>query len=508
MAEQPNIVLFMVDQLIPMMTGAYGHPCAYTPNIDRLAEEGVTFDNAYSTIPVCVPARCSLLSGMYGGSTGCFDNGGILPAEWPTHNHYLNIQGYDTALAGKGHFVGPDQLHGFAERFMTDIYPSGFRFMAKRGAEMKPEDLHPNPIAVDYTMEHVGVRQYSMQIGYDEEAMFHTRIYLSRKRSQMSGSGQEPIPPRDDTPFFLQVSLNHPHEPFHVMQKYWDLYEGKEIPIPEIPDDIEKMHSTLDRSLNQLHGCDRIDVTSPDNLRHLHRAYLAAVSFVDEKLGELRTMLEHFGLAENTIVFFISDHGDMLGRRGMVQKRAFYEDSSRVPIIAYMPKAYRRGVPGSRVAEPVSFVDVAPTILELAGVPEWQPMDGRSLVPLMEGEREPERAVFCENYSEGIDRVCLMVRQGPYKYTYFHESDERQLFNVEEDPEEWNNLAAQPEYSEICKSMEQLILGQFDPDDLERRAQQSYEHKTTVQASMLATGGVKWNFKPEQDVGHMYWRDH
>lgn len=508
MTGRPNIVLFMADQLIPMMTGAYGHPAAHTPNIDRLAREGVAFDGAYSTVPVCVPARCSILSGMYGASTGCYDNGGILPADWPTHNHYLNVHGYDTALAGKAHFVGPDQLHGFAERFMTDIYPSGFRFMPARGAEMKPENLHPNPIAVDYTAENAGVRQYSMQIGYDEEAMFHARIFLSRKRSRMSGSGQEAIPPRDDKPFFLQVSLNHPHEPFHVLQKYWDLYDGVDIPIPEIPAELGATRSVLDRSLNRLHGADRIDVRDPENLLAVQRAYLAAVSFVDDKLGELRGMLDQFGLAENTIILFVSDHGDMLGRRGMVQKRAFYEYSSRVPLIVYTPPAYRRGTPGDRVAEPVSLVDIAPTILDLAGVERWSPMDGSSMVPLMEGIRQPDRVVFCENYSEGIDRVCLMARQEQFKYTYFHGTDERQLFNIAEDPDEWTNLAGDPSYDALCDRMERLILDRFDPDELERRAQQSYDHKSIVQASMIAAGGVRWNHRPKLDVDHMYWRDH
>ena len=507
MKRLPNIVLFMADQLIPMMTGAYGHPCAHTPNIDRLAREGVTFDSAYSTIPVCVPARCSVLSGMYGASTGCFDNGGILPAGWPTHNHYLNIAGYDTAISGKAHFIGPDQLHGFKERFMTDIYPSGFRFMPQRGAGMKPENLHPNPIAVDYLSENVGVRQSSMQLGYDEEAMFHARMYLARKRSAMSGSGQEALPARDDTPFFLQVSLNHPHEPFHVLQKHWDLYEGAEIPVPEIPDDIDEHHSSMDRSLIKLHGSDRVNVTAKDNLKDLHRAYLASVSFVDEKVGELCSMLDEFGLADNTIILFVSDHGDMLGARGMVQKRVFYENSARVAMILYAPPSFSAGEPGTRVSEPVSLTDVAPTILELAGISDAQPMDGGSLLSLARGNREPDRYVFCENCSEGVDQVCLMIRKGNFKYTYLHRSGERQLFDLRPDPGEWNNLADDPEFADICKEMEGLILEKFSLDDLEVRAQRSFEQKSLVQRSMLASGGVRWNYEPKQDVHNMYWRD-
>ncbi|WP_455382989.1 sulfatase-like hydrolase/transferase [Salinispira pacifica] len=507
MRDQPNIVLFMADQLIPMLTQAYGHPCAYTPNLNELAKEGVTFDAAYSTVPVCVPARCSELSGCYGATTGCFDNGGILPADWPTHNHYLNLAGYDTALAGKAHFVGPDQLHGFKQRFMTDIYPSGFRFMPRRGDEMKPEDLHPHPIAVDYLVENIGVRQFSMQMGYDEEALFHARMFLSGKRTQISGSGQEAAPLRDDKPFFLHVSLNHPHEPFHVLKEFWDLYEGVDIPIPEnwLPD--ESCTTVFDRSLHKLHGTDHIDVTAPENLRALYRAYLASVSFVDHKLGQLRETLENFGLTENTIIIFVSDHGDMLGRRGMVQKRTFYEYSSRIPLIVHVPLGIRKTSAGRRVEEPVSLVDVAPTILELAGIHNYLPMDGSSLVPFLTNATEPDRHVFCENYSEGVDRVCLMVRKGPWKYTYIHGSEDRQLFNVMEDPEELHNLAHSAAHREKREELETLILSRFEPGELDRRAQRSYEQKAIVQRSMCRPGQKSWNYRPELDVDHMYWRD-
>lgn len=512
MTQKPNIVMFIVDQLIPMMTSVYGHPCACTPNLDRFAETATVFNAAYSTVPVCVPARVSLLTGMYAKSTGCFDNGGILSPGWPTHNHYLNIAGYDTALAGKAHFVGPEQMHGFQERFTTNIYPSAFKFLPPRGEHTVTGELHPNPIAVDYLARNCGVRQYSMQMNFDEEALLHGRTYLARKRSQMSGSGQEAPPPRDDTPFFLQLGLNHPHEPFHVTQRHWDLYADADIPTPSIPDNIEELRTALDRSTIRLHGSDKVDVSDPENLEYLHRAYLAAVSYVDEKFGEFLSWLEEFGLRDNTIVLFVSDHGDMLGHRGMVQKRVFYEYTARVPLLIHIPAALREPLLGTssvpeRIAEPVSLTDIAPTILECAGISDYRPMDGSSMLPLLRGEHEDGRHVFCENYSEGVDRVCLMVRQGPYKYTWFAGQDEAQLFNVVEDPEELSNLAGEPSMRSVEADLEKLILDRFDPDDIERRAQASVERRAIVQKSILATGGSRWDYEPRQNVREMYWRD-
>ncbi len=126
MPDRPNILLVMADQLVPFLTGAYGHPVVRTPNLDRLAERGVRFDAAYTPYPLCAPARAALLTGRYASSIGCYDNAAVFPADQPTIAHYLTNHGYDTALTGKMHFVGPDQLHGFEERLTTDIYPADF----------------------------------------------------------------------------------------------------------------------------------------------------------------------------------------------------------------------------------------------------------------------------------------------------------------------------------------------------------------------------------------------
>ncbi len=451
--ERPNIILFTADQLIPMMTGPYGDDIAITPNLDKLAEEGVTFENAYSTCPVCVPARYSLLSGMYLATSGAYDNGSMLRSGIPTHNDYLNLAGYETTLSGKAHFIGPDQLHGFTRRLMTDIYPTEMKFMPQRTPQSNFKDLHPKPIAIDYIGENVGPTQEDMELDYDERAIFHAIRYLSEKRTKPGYSAQEEPPKPGKVPFFLHVSINKPHEPFFAYQRHWDLYENADIPIPQYPDNLEEMYTSMDKALNTLHGVDRVDLKNPESLRKVHRAYYACVSYVDEKLGEVIAALDQFGLRDNTILIFLSDHGDMLGHRGMVQKRVFYEHSSRIPLIFNFPKNFPTGEKGRRNTDPVSIVDVMPTMLELAGITDLLPVDGRSLLPQIKGETDEDRYVFCENYSEGVLTPCVMVRQGDYKYTYIREGEDGnpkpQWFKWEVNQLGWKNWQANKTYGKL-----------------------------------------------------------
>ena len=135
MPSKPNILLIMADQLIPFLTGAYGHEVVRTPNLDRLAVEGVTFDAAYSPCPVCAPARAAMLTGCYASNIGAYDNAATFSSEQPTIPHYLTLAGYDTVLSGKMHFVGPDQLHGYSRRFTTNVYPADFSWVPVRGAD-------------------------------------------------------------------------------------------------------------------------------------------------------------------------------------------------------------------------------------------------------------------------------------------------------------------------------------------------------------------------------------
>ncbi len=503
-AARPNIVLIMADQLIPAMTGPYGNGIARTPNLDRLAARSTVFDAAYSPCPICSPARMAMMTGKHVSRIHCNDNTSILASDEPTVCHYLSAAGYDTVLSGKMHFIGPDQLHGYRTRLTTDVYPSDFTWLNSREKGTKHASIHENPIAIDYVSEGVGVRQWSMQLDFDEETSFRALEYLRSKRSKPSGTLQKKQPPRDDTPFFLTVSYQHPHEPFHCQQKHWDLYEGVEIPIPHYPEDMDEQYTSFDRSLNTWHGCNQVDLRNPDSLRALHRSYLASVSYFDEKVGEILAALDDLGLADDTIVMLTSDHGDMLGWRGMVQKRCFYEQSARIPLMISFPESMARTP--ARISEPVSLMDMFPTVLECAGIDEWLPIDGRSLLPYCRGDIPKDRAVIVENHSEATTTPCFMVRKGRYKYTLIHGA-ETQLFDIEDDPSEWDNLSGRPELADVEQDLRNELLSRFDPDRIDRELDENLACRAVVKRAMAAAGGPSWDYQPFFDESKRYWRE-
>jgi choline-sulfatase len=450
-------------------------------------------------------ARQSLLTGNYSSRLNCFDNTSILGSDQPTVSHYLSTAGYDTVLTGKMHFVGPDQLHGFEKRLNTDVFPSDMTWLPQRPKDgfKAYSDYHAEPIAIDYVT--AGIRQWSMQLDYDEETHFRALEYLRGKRSQYTGTLQKELPPRDERPFFLCVSYCHPHEPFHVPQELWDLYEGEEIGLPEIPENLAGYEHPMDQMLNIFHGTDRVDLDDKDALYTMRRAYYGLVTYVDRKVGELLQALEDYGLHDNTIVMFLSDHGDMLGERRMVQKRVFYDYSARIPWLIYHPRRWQEGV---KVKEAVSIVDIMPTVLDLLGVNQQEvvPVDGQSVLPLIEGDRDEKRAVFCEFHSEGVNTTCFMVKQGNYKYIHVT-GHKPQLYNLSDDPKEWNNLAGQPEYADIEANLHALLMANFDPDNIEARVQDSLARRRVIRDAMKRTGGPKWDFQPFFDATQQYWRE-
>jgi choline-sulfatase len=492
MYSKPNILLVMVDQMTPFLSGAYGHPVVQTPNLDALVEGGVRFDAAYSPCPLCAPARAAMMTGTFISHNQVWDNAAPLASDIPTIAHYLANAGYDTVASGKLHYVGPDQLHGFHRRLTTDVYPAGFNWLptARRAQEHRWIDRRSH--AKGYGLPNVGVAPWSMFIAYDEETQFRALAYL---RSRRLNRGE-----REARPFFLSVSFHCPHDPLKVTQELWDLYEGAEIEIPHYPEDMEATYSAMDRWLNAYHGTDRIDITAPESLRAMRRAYYGLVTFIDRKVGELIAELERLGLREKTVVIFTSDHGDMLGEKNMVQKRSFYEFSSRVPLIFSFPDGWGAG---RTCKHPVSLIDLAPTILHLAGVEAWLPMDGQDLLHCTQGE-EPDRASFSESHTNGVYEPCFMVRKGPYKYIYIrHEAD--QLFNLDDDPGEWHNLIDDPDHAAVAEELKGLILATFDPDLVEQQLQASLERRAIVKHTN-EVNDVHWDHQPYFDVTQQYVR--
>ncbi len=490
--ERPNIVIVMADQMTAALTGAYGHPVVQTPALDRLRDEGVRFDAAYTNSPICAPARAAMLTGRYVSRTRSYDNGAILPCDVPTYAHHLRAAGYEVVASGKMHLVGADQLHGFERRLTTDIYPSTLKWTPSwRGDDEGGLRNKKGALA-----QRAGVCDWSGQLDYDTETQFRALEFLrSRRRTRRK---QHP------RPFCLLVSYTHPHSPYLITRKYWDLYEGAEIDTPELSEQIEASRTQMDRWLLQYEGVAREVVQDQEQMRTLRRAYYGMVSYVDAQVSELLDVLESCGLREDAAILFTSDHGDMLCERQLIEKRAFYEWSARIPLIASYPKRWAKNV---TCAEPVSLIDVFPTLVEFTGAEEPIATDGRSFLNLLEGRNDdgPERVAISEYHCEGVLAPCFMVRKGAFKYVYVH-GHEPQLFDLESDPSEMRNLAAQAEFRKVESALREEVMRRFDPDAIAADVRRSQAERILMQKAMDCGRRTTWDYQPPSDAASTYIR--
>ena len=361
-----NFLIIMADQLTPFALGCYGHPVVRSPHIDRLAESGALFEAAYCSSPLCTPARYAFMTGRYVSRYGGYDNAAYLPGNLPTFAHYLRAMGYRTALSGKMHFVGADQLHGFEERYTTDIYPADFGWVPDWTRPEERIDLWYHNMS---SVKQAGVAEITNQLAYDDEVGAKAlRALYDYARSP------------DERPFCLVASFIHPHDPYATRQEHWDRYEGLEIDLPRVARPDASGNDPHSLRLEKAIALDAVDI-SEDEIRQARRAYYGNVSYVDDWVGKLMATLEATGLRDNTVVLFVSDHGDNLGERGLWYKMSFREWSVRVPLIISAPHLFG----ARRVPQAVSQADVLPTLTALAAktgagaVPDpIDPLDGRS----------------------------------------------------------------------------------------------------------------------------------
>jgi choline-sulfatase len=480
--KQPNILIVMADQMTPFMLEACGYPAARTQHMTALAGRSVNFTTAYTPSPICVPARSCFMTGLYTSTTGCYDNGDPYHSFIPTFAHYLTNAGYDTVLSGKMHFIGADQLHGFSRRLNTDIYPSGFIWSYPLLDDNDPEAMAFD-FAPQYQAHNIGPG-WSTELQYDEETHFRALEYLRHA-------------PED--PFALVVSYTNPHPPYIEPAKYWALYENADLPLPHYLNDMDAKYSDFDCAFLRWYGLDRKSIREPEHLIAMRRGFAALAHYVDDKLGELLAVLDEQGLADDTIVIVTSDHGEMLGEKGLIQKRSLYDWSARIPLIVHVPGAGHRSV-----ATPVSLIDLPATLLDMAGCAPARPMEGRSLMPALEGGTLDEVPVVVEYHGEGIMRPSFAVRQGAWKYIYCHRSAP-QLFNIEADPGEWHNRSGEAEAAAIEARLHAHIMDNFDLDFIEQDVWARLPQKQAVNAAM-AKNGTGWDYVVEVDAARQYVR--
>jgi len=470
----PNILFIMADQMTPFMTSPYGQRIARTPHLARLAANGTLFENAYCNSPLCVPSRTSMFTGRLPAAVQSYDNASEFAAHRPTLMHYLRRAGYRTAVVGKCHFIGPDQLHGFEERLTPCIFPADFSMLP----DWRLGPVYNKGTSVQAMLRMLGPSKWNRQLAFDQ--MVFDRAMERLRQHALPGQKQ---------PLFLNISFTQPHDPFTTTQDFLDLYKDADIPLPKDYGDIRRLSPTYEWFIIH-HGLDK-EKLPDERVREARRNYLGMVSWIDDRVGQILSELERLGLAQNTVVIFTSDHGEMLGEHGQWSKRLMLEWSARVPLIVSGPG---RIPAGKRIAAPVSLLDLFPTLAELAGAKVETPLDGRSLLPLLGGSQDGrDRAVICEYLGEGPIEPIRMVRFGSWKYITVN-GYPPQFFDLHKDPEETVNLAGRPEYSSVETELRTRAERGWDGNALKQAVMASQQERAVVRSTRQFGTPPHWDY--------------
>ncbi len=484
---KPNILILMVDQLNGTLFPDGPADWLHAPNLKALAARSTRFKNAYTASPLCAPGRAAFMSGQLPSATGVYDNAAEFTSSIPTYAHHLRRAGYQTCLSGKMHFVGPDQLHGFEERLTTDIYPADFGWT--------PDYRKPGE-RIDWWYHNMGsvtgagVAEISNQMEYDDAVAFEaTRKLYDLSRAQ------------DARPWCLTVSFTHPHDPYVARKKYWDLYNDCEHLLPEVSDLGYEAQDPHSKRIFDANDWRSFDITE-DNIKRSRQAYFANISYIDDKIGEILQTLED--TRQEAIIVFVSDHGDMLGERGLWFKMSFYEGSSRVPMMIAAPQM----APGLNET-PVSNIDVCPTLCDLAGVSMEDVMEwttGQSLVPMGQGVERTE-PVAMEYAAEGTQAPMVSLRYGKWKYNRCA-LDPDQLFDLDADPHELTNLADEPANQGTRQTLRAKSDARWDLDAFDADVRKSQARRWVVYEALRKGGYYPWDYQPLRNASEQYMRNH
>ncbi|MBW9090561.1 choline-sulfatase [Rhizobium wenxiniae] len=488
--SRPNILIIMVDQLNGTLFPDGPADWLHAPNLKALAARSARFQNNYTSSPLCAPARASFMAGQLPSRTQVYDNAAEYVSSIPTYAHHLRRAGYYTALSGKMHFVGPDQLHGFEERLTTDIYPADFGWT--------PDYRKPGE-RIDWWYHNMGsvtgagVAEISNQMEYDDEVAFlaNQKLYhLARENDDIARR-----------PWALTVSFTHPHDPYVARKKFWDLYEDCQHLLPEIG----MLESQDPHSQRILKSCDYASFAiTGENVRRSRQAYFANISYIDEKVGELIDTLTRTRMLDNTFILFCSDHGDMLGERGLWFKMNFFEGSARVPLMVAGP-----GITPALHKAPVSNLDVTPTLCDLAGISmaEIAPWtDGESLKPVIGGGARTS-PVLMEYAAEASYAPLVCIREGKWKYIHC-ELDPEQLFDLDTDPKELANLADNPAYAEVLEEFRAKRNAKWDMAAFDAAVRESQARRWVVYEALRNGAYYPWDHQPLQRASERYMRNH
>ncbi len=463
-----NVLIIMSDQHKRDCLGIAGDSVARTPNLDAFGRTSVRFTNAYCTNPVCTPSRASLLTGLYTHNHESWNNTVPLPVQHKTIAHHFSRAGYMTGLVGKMHFVDA-QTHGFDLKLdfndwfqflgpKTKLYADELSRANSGSGLPEIDDLWRNfgdPWSGARTLDD---RQGAVAVGgvskIPEQDHFESFVARESIRFLRKYGAQQ-------QPFLLICSFLKPHDPFMPAARFANMFRPQDMKLPDtwgkvnlsqVPSEVR---SAIERN------APTPELSSPEAARKRIAFYYANLAQMDDCAGAVLNSLAELNLAEDTVVIYTSDHGEMLGEHGLWQKFEFYESSCGVPLLIRVPGVSRTGI----CSTPLSQVDLLPTLAELCGVPVSSPLDGNSLVEqIRRPDSSSNRPVFAE-YSLRNPHAKYMLRDGDLKYTFWTH-DMPELYNLRTDPKEMTNLALRPEYSNEVARLKTKLFSWYQPPEI------------------------------------------
>lgn len=446
--ETPNILWICTDQQRYDTIGALGNPYVSTPNIDSLVAEGVTFTHAYCQSPICTPSRASFLTGMYPSAVHVNGNGNdYFPGTFPLVTRTLADIGYDCGLIGKLHLAS-------AFRRIEPRADDGYRYWQYSHAPR--DDWEEGHDYADWVRSKGYILRELTQNPEGVPAELHQTTWCAEKTIEF-------ICEERDTPWLASVNIYDPHPPFNPPQSYREQFNPEDMPGPLFKESDLEQQSQLSKIdfQSKVRTPDELDIRNPiipqsprgktkpefvgqRDAKTLTAAYYAMIKLIDDQLGRIWEVLDETGQRENTVIIFTSDHGEMLGDHGLIQKGCrFYEGLVRVPLIFSWRGHFENGLKSEALVE---LVDKTPTLLELAGLPIPEQMHGRSLLSILQGKSDANHHrdfVRCEYY-DALDQrdhtFATMYRDKRYKLVVYHGHEEGELYDLVDDPDEFHNL--------------------------------------------------------------------
>ena len=468
-----NVIVIMSDEHNPKVMGCSGHPVISTPNLDALASRGTRFTAAYTTSPVCVPARAAFALGKYIHQIGFWDNADAYDGSMPSWHHALRESGHEVVSIGKLHFNRTDEDHGFSEEQIPMHILDGKGDLMGLVREDLPRRGGAKKMAA---MAGPGESSYTL---YDRDICARAQVWLREHASQPHAK-----------PWVLFISFVAPHFPLTAPPEHYYRYFNQQLPMPKLyAREQRTRHPYLEDYRNSFCYDDYFE--SPADVHRALSGYFGLVSFFDEHVGKIMKVVSDMGLQNSTDVIYTSDHGDNLGSRGLWGKSTMYEEIAGVPLICAGPSFPA----GQVVNTPVSHVDAFPTILEAAGesfeaVRDSHP--GHSLAEIARGA-VPVRTVLSEYHGMGSSTGAFMIRAGKYKYVHYVKYTP-QLFDLEKDPDEMQDLAADPALAGVLDDCRQRLFALLDPVEVDRRAK-------ARQAELLDANGGREAVIARGDLG-------